>query len=180
MIKCFLSKVLCLFFFGTFAIGLSGCVTLESVVEDNIDGVYNNTLIAIPCDKLARTCTFSRKLKKNLEKTFASENKKVEVLVIQLPKNELVLNQPNHAEGLITAALAKDHNDLFIYFRPTKLKYSDNALYSVTYQVVGTDVASGREVWKSNLTTTGMFGPSIFAKKTVNKLFQRLETDKVL
>jgi hypothetical protein len=53
-------------------------------------------------------------------------------------------------------------------------------LQSASYQIIGIDLETKREVWKANFSSSGSFGPSTFAKSATQKIYQKLKDDKIL
>jgi hypothetical protein len=158
---------------------LSGCgVTLQSVVQTELAKTYNNPLIIIPIEY--RTDYFANNLKRNFEEIFVMNNKKVEIFLIKISKEELALNSNDGNEIKINNAIAQDKKDLILVFKPVKLEYYSGSLQSASYQITGIDTDTKREVWKANFSSSGSFGPSTFAKTSVQKIFQKLRDDKIL
>jgi hypothetical protein len=158
---------------------LSSCgVTLESVVQTEVSKKYDSPLIVIPFEY--RTGYFANKLKSNFEEIFAMNNIKVEILLVEISKEELALNSSNGNEIRINNAITQDKKDIVIIFKPVKLQYYNGELQSASYQITGIDCDTKREVWKANFSSSGSFGPSTFAKLSAQKIFQKLRDDKVL
>jgi len=159
---------------------VSSCgVTLESVVQTGLTKKYVNPLIVIPHD-IYQAAYFAKNLKKNFEETFKLNNQKVEVLLITVSQDNLSLNSSDSNEILINDAISKDKKDLIIIFKPIKLQYNNGALQSASYQLIGVDIETRKEVWKANFNSSGYFGPSTFAKASAQKIFQKLKDDKIL
>lgn len=159
----------------------SSCgVTLQSVVDNNLVKTYDNPLFVILYEK-NRTLNFTNNLKKNLEEIYSINNEKVELLLIeQSSKYDLTLNSIENVEMKINNAITKDGNDIVIVFIPVNLQYYNNTLHSITYQLVGTDIETKREVWKANFSSYGSFGPSTLAKASAQKIYRQLKIDRIL
>ncbi|MDP4208048.1 MAG: hypothetical protein Q8928_04455 [Bacteroidota bacterium] len=162
---------------------LSGCgVTLNSVVQKDLTKTYKNTLVILPFEK-HRTETFTDNLKRNLEETFTSNNQKIEVLLIEADdRDALKLNANDGNETLINNAVSRDKKDLVIFFKPVSLEYYNGyQLQAASYQLIGIDIETKKEVWKANFTSRGgSLGPSLFAKTSAQKIFQQIKADKIL
>ena len=166
---------------GVIILLLSSCgVTLQSVVDNNLTKTYDNPLLVIPYEK-HRTLNFSNNLKKNIEEIYSVNNEKVEVILIeQSSKADLTLNSTNDGEMKINNAITEDGKDIIIVFKPLNLQYYNNALQSISYQLIGTDIETRREVWKANFSSSGSFGPSTFARASAQKIYQQLKDDRIL
>jgi hypothetical protein len=157
----------------------SSCgVTLQSVVQTELAKTYNNPLIVIPFEY--QTEYFTNNLKRNFKEVFDLNNKKVEILLIEISKEELALNSNDGNEIKINNAIMQDKKDLILIFKPVKLQYYNGGLQSASYQITGIDLETKREVWKANFSSSGSFGPSTFAKTSVQKIYQKLKDDKIL
>lgn len=168
-----------IFLFTALVFVLSGCgVTLDSVVDNNLSKHYENPLLVIPYSE--ESFNFSKNLKYNIEGVFSQNKQKAEVLLIAIQKEELKLNNNNKNDALISNKVMSDSKDLVVMFRPQKLQYSNGSLQTASYQLVGIDVDTKREVWKANFSSSGSFGPSTFAKKSAEKIYLQLREDGVL
>ena len=148
------------------------------MVDSNLEKKYENPLLVIPYEN--QTLNFSNSLKRNLEEVFSINNQKVEVLLVKVGRGELTLNSNDATEVQINNSIVKDNKDLIIVFKPDQLQYYNGGLQSASYQLVGTDLQSKREVWKANFGSSGTFGPSTFAKASATKIYSQLKADGVL
>lgn len=162
---------------------LSSCgATLKSIVDSNLTKPYVNPLIVIPYDRSQGTRFWTKSLKLHLERVFTANNQNVEVIALEGSRSPLALNSGPERElnQMINDKIAEDNKDLIIYFKPLRAEFYNNSLQSVSYEIVGTDVESKREVWKANFSASGSFGPSVFAESSAKKIFERLRNDRVI
>ena len=164
---------------GIIIILFSSCgVKLQSVVQSGLTNVYENPLLVILYGE-NQTWFFSNDLKNTLEETFSLNHQKVEILLIETSKNKLVLNATDDIEMQINNVIKRDNKDLVIIFKPVRLGYSNGGLQSASYQLIGVDVGTKREVWKADFSSSGSFGPSTFAKASAQKIYQKLKEDRI-
>ena len=160
---------------------LTSCgVSIKSVVDSSaIEKPYENTLIVIPYEK-GSTRNFSNKLKEKIELEFKAEQKRVEVFIFEKESNGLTLNANSGIDRKINDAILNDQKDLLLVFKPTNLQYHNGGLQSATYELVGIDTKSKKEVWKATFNSSSSFGPAMFAEKSAKTIFEKLKTDKIL
>lgn len=173
MKKLFASGLIILFF--------SSCgVTLKSIVEKDLPQSYSNPLIVFPCVK--STEIFAYKLKDHFEDIFNANGKKIEMYLFSTTprKKELTLNEENVIDKEINERIQNGNKDLLILFKPIELFYYNSGLQSASYEITGIDVVTHKEVWKAEFKSTSSFGPSVFAKLGVKKIFEQLKKDQIL
>lgn len=171
-----MKKIITLLLFASI---LTSCgVTINSVAEDSAH-TYSNPLVIIPYKKYGPK-NFSNQLKKKIESHFRENETNVEVLVFQLPGNELKLNSENEIDEKIKATIADDEKDLLLVVQPTNLVYMNGTIQVADYQLSGLDTQTGNEVWKANFRSRSGLGPSLFANKTAKVIYKQLKEDKVL
>jgi hypothetical protein len=160
---------------------LTSCgVSIKSVVDNSlIDKPYNNPLIVIPYEK-GSTRNFSNKLKENIEIEFQSEQKPVEIFIFEKTSTGLTLNANSGIDQKINNVIINDKKDLLLIFNPTNLQYYNGGLQSATYELVGIDTQTKKEVWKATFNSNSSFGPAMFAEKSAKIIFEKLKADKVL
>ena len=154
--------------------------SIQSVVDYKaISNPYINPLIVIPYEN-SKAYTFSKMLKEKIELKFETEAQKVELLFLEQSSNSLTLNSKDSFEDKINYAIIDDEKDVVIIFRATDLRYYNNSLQSVSYEVVALETEKYREVWKANLSSKSSLGPSLFANKCAELVFEKLKSDGVL
>ncbi|MFA0960623.1 hypothetical protein AB9P05_02325 [Roseivirga sp. BDSF3-8] len=160
---------------------LSGCgVQLQSVVDPHLSTSYKRPLIVIPFES-GRTVTFSNSLKRHLEDVFSQNQQEVDVLLISADRrDELALNVEDDRDKKIANAIVEGGKDLVIFFKPEQLEYYNGTLQTASYQLIGIDTGTNREVWKANYSSSGSFGPSIFARASAEKIFKQLLDDNII
>ena len=154
--------------------------SIQSVVDQKaIPKPYINPLIVIPYEN-SKAYTFSKILKEKIELKFETEAQKVELLFLEQSSNSLTLNSKDSFEDKINYAIIDDEKDVVIIFRATDLRYYNNSLQSVSYEVAALETEKYREVWKANLSSKSSLGPSVFANKCAELVFEKLKSDGVL
>lgn len=166
--------------FGLIILLLSGCgISLQTVVEPNLTKTYDNLLLVIPYEH--NTLDFAEKFELTIEELFSTSNQKIEVLLFeQSSDTDLSLNSPADIEIKINNMITKDAKDLIIVFKPVSLEYLNDGLQSASYQLVGTDIETDREIWKANLSSSCAFGPVKVAKRSAREVYQKLKDDNIL
>lgn len=162
-------------------VSVSSCgIQIKSVVDKSVNtNAYSNPLIVIPYEN-GVTKNFASLLKQKIEEKFRTDNRKVEILLVEQSRNELKLNSTADINARINAAISSDNKDLILVFRPTKLQFYNGGLQSATYIITGTDLKSKKEVWKAEFTSGSSFGPSLFADKASTSIYEKLKTDGVI
>jgi hypothetical protein len=160
---------------------LTSCgVSIKSVVDSSaIEKPYDNPLIVIPYEK-GSTRNFTNQLKEKIEIEFDVAKKPVEIFIFEKQNNGLTLNANSGIDKKINDAIINDQKDLLLIFKPTNLQYYNGGLQSATYELVGIDTQTKKEVWKATFNSSSSFGPAMFAVKSAKTIFEKLKTDKVL
>lgn len=161
---------------------LTGCaVQLESVVDNSlIKQPYKNPLVVIPYEDYSIK-EFSNNLKDDLETTFKGNQRKIEVLAIELIGTSLTLNANKRIDQEVQKSMSNDPKDLLLVFQPTNIEFSEGGYRVFTYQITGIDTSTKKEVWKANFTATrGHLGAGKMAEQSARKIYERLVTDKVI
>lgn len=172
-----MKKIIAPILFGIF---VSGCgVTINSVVDGSVTEPYRNPLIVIPYAKY-KTENFSDKLKQKIEAEFQNDQKEVEVLLVEKSGEGLALNSNEDMYRKINDAIAHDEKDLLLIFNPTNLYYYNGGLQTATYELVGIDTRTKKEVWKAKFSSGSSFGPAMFAEESAKKIYERLKADNIL
>lgn len=163
------------------AILLSSCgASIHSIVDHNaIIKPFENPLVVIPYENY-KAFTFSNMLKNKVESKFQTEGQKVEILFLEQQNQSLSLNANDSFEDKINYAIIDDDKDIVIIFRPTNLRYLDGRLQSISYEIVGIETVTFKEVWKANLSSSSSLGPSLFADKCAELVYNKLKIDGVL
>ena len=158
----------------------SSCgVSIKSVVDSSaIKEPYKNPLIVIPYEY--STKNFSERLEEKLEEVFDENQQKIDIVLFERNKKELTLNEDNNLDQIISNSINKDNKDLLLIFRPTNLEYYNGGIQSATYELVGIDTKTKKEVWKASFNSSSSFGPALFAEKSAKKIYEKLKMDKVL
>lgn len=158
---------------------LSCGVSIKSVVDSSAIKVpYKNPLIVIPYEYT--TQNFSERLNEKLDEVFAENQEKIEIILYERNKKELTLNENDNIDQIISNSIKKDNKDLLLIFKPTNLEYYNGGIQSATYELVGIDTKTKKEVWKASFNSSSSFGPALFAEKSAKKIYEKLKTDKVL
>lgn len=162
-------------------VALSSCgVQIKSVVDKSVTTTpYSNPLIVIPYES-GITKNFTSLLKQKIEEKFRTDNRKVEILLVEQSRSELKLNSTADINAKIDSAISSDNKDLILIFRPTKMQFYNGGLQSATYLITGTDLKSRREVWKAEFSSSSSFGPSLFADKVATSIYDKLKLDSVI
>jgi len=163
----------------TLILFISSCVSIRSISDYSSKKQYENILIVIPYESGA-TKRFVNKLKIKLEEQFNASNTRIEFILFEKSKDNLVLNQEKLLNDRISIALSRDPKDLILYFYPTNLYYTNGQLQTVYYNAVGIDPSNKNEVWKAEFSTTGLFGPTMFAKQCAQIIYDKLKVDKII
>lgn len=161
---------------------LTGCaVQIESIVDNSlIKQPYKNPLVVIPYEDYSIK-EFSNNLKENLEVEFKGDQRKIEVLAIELTGTSLTLNANKRIDQEVQNSMSNDPKDLLLVFQPTDIEFSEGGYRVFTYQITGIDTNSKKEVWKANFTATrGNFGAAKMAEQSARMIYEKLITDKVL
>ncbi len=154
---------------------LFGCgVQKDSVVDyTNKKKAYTNVIFVMPYRKF-ETRNYINNLKEELDKIFASNQKKVEIITYENEKEGLKLNQDSQIQETVNTKIKEDAKDLLLILRPTHLVFTDGALQDFEYEIVGIDTETKKEVWKGEFRVRGQFGPSTFLKKSAAGIYEEL------
>ncbi|WP_298544801.1 hypothetical protein [uncultured Aquimarina sp.] len=98
----------------------------------------------------------------------------------QQKRTSLTLNHKNSIDQTIENKILSDQKDLLLIFKPTDLFFYEGALQKATYEIVGVDTQTKKEIWKANFSSASSFGPALFAEKSVQKIYNKLITDQIL
>jgi len=159
---------------------LTSCgVTIKSVADKSITEPYQKPFIVIPYEKYS-TKNFSKKLKEKIEIEFQNDNRSVNIYIFEKQNKGLSLNANNEVDKKINETILNGKIDLLLIFKPTHLQYTNGGLQSVTYELVGIDTKTKKEVWKAEFSSSGGFGPAMFAEKSAKIIYEKLKTDKIL
>lgn len=159
---------------------LTSCgVSIDSVVDKNLNRVYYKPLIVIPYEPGA-TRNFSNKLKEKLEIILQEEGKKADFIIFPKENNTLELNQGDAINERIGRAIVNGDKDILLIFKPTHLQFMDGGLQSATYELVGIDVNTKKEIWKAKFNSSSSWGPALFAEKSAQVIFDKLREDRVM
>ncbi|RZJ71452.1 hypothetical protein [Flavobacterium sp.] len=158
-----------------FLLSLISCgVQKDSIVDyTNKKKSYTNVIFVMPYRKF-ETKNYINNLKEELDKIFASNQKKVEIITFENEKEGLKLNQDSQIQETINAKIKEDAKDLLLILRPTNMMFTDGALQDFEYEIVGIDTSTKKEVWKGEFRVRGQFGPSTFLKKSANGIYEEL------
>jgi len=172
-----MKKTIIIIFIGLL---LTNCgVTIKSVADKSITEPFQKPFIVIPYEKYS-TKNFSKKLKEKIEIEFQKDNKDVEIFIFEKQNKGLSLNANNDVDKRINSTIINNNIDLLLIFKPTHLQYTNGGLQSVTYELVGINTKTKKEVWKAEFSSTGSFGPSMFAEKSAKTIYEKLKVDKIL
>jgi hypothetical protein len=159
---------------------LAGCgVTIESIVDSNLRTAYKKPLFVLFYEEYS-TDSFTGALKYSLQQEFNAQNIEAKVLRLEHVNEELSLNSKNDAEIEISQAVVSGASDFVIIVSATGLRYQDGMLNSATFQLVGIDTSTNREVWKAKLKASSAVGPSLFVEQAARKIMEQLKIDRVL
>lgn len=159
---------------------LSSCgASLQTIVDHNaIPKPFENPLIVIPYT--SQSFSFSKNLKNNIELKFQAEDQKIEILFLHQESNTLTLNSNDSFEDKVNYAIINDDKDIVFIFKTTGLRYYNSSLESIDYEVVGIETNNFKEVWKGTMYSSSTVGPSLFANKCAELLYDKLKIDGVL
>ncbi|WP_053976773.1 hypothetical protein [Mangrovimonas xylaniphaga] len=160
---------------------LTSCgVYIKFVVDySGTNRPYGNPLIVIPYER-GSTRNFTNKLKENMEAKFEEDAKQVEILLFEKAKKGLTLNTSEGREAQVNSSIVSGNKDLLLLFNPTNMQYYNGGLISVTYELVGIDTQTNKEVWKATFNSSSSLGPAMFAEKSAKTIFEKLKADKVI
>lgn len=158
---------------------LNSCgVSITSVVDNSVTSkMYENSLIIIPY--IRSTKNFSEKLKEKIQIEYVANNNKVEFILFEKKEKGLSLNSNNDIDNKINNTIINRKKDLLIIFKPTNLSYMDGGLRSATYEIVGIDTETKKEIWKAEFNSQSGMGPALLAEKSAKTIYDKLKTDNI-
>ena len=124
----------------------------------------------------------SEKLGNVLSKLVATDNKKMDLLLLERHEQELKLNSHDDVNEKINDAVKINQNDVVLFFKPTRLEMGNGGFSDIKYLVTAIDAGTGNEVWKAEFHWSGgsFAGPGVIAESICKSLYGRLEGDGVL
>lgn len=171
-----MKKIVLLLLFPFF---IFSCVSLHSVTDKQLEKPYNRILFYGHYDK--HTQRLFKKVESFLATEFDSTRTKIDFSFTY--KNDRLLKLDYNSSGDSILAIANSNNDdLIILLVPTRimLQNYNTSIQNIDFVIRAIDIRSGKEVWKSQMYISSIFGASSKARKVSKKLYLQLKNDRII
>ena len=153
----------------------NSCVTINSVADSTQNAKYKRVLVVLPSSR-HRVPMFITNLKVKMEEQLSERSLLVDNLD-QVFEDDIKLN--TDIKPKIDSAAKSNHDDLVLHF--TIVGYDPSIFTSLTYEIVATDCATKKEVWKADDSFYSFFiGPYWFNTLNAKKIILKLQEDGII
>lgn len=169
-------KIFLLIFLSFFITSCS--IQINSIVNsDEYVGSYDEPLVIIIDDE--SIINFSADLDKKLAIALSTHTSQINIKRLFIPDKQLSFDIVN--PGFFIEKLVEKHNpDLLLIFNPTAVKFTDNKLTGITYEITGYDTKTNKAIWKaivdSGTVTVMNRASSLFTEA----ITENLKRDKII
>jgi|WetSurMetagenome_2_1015567.scaffolds.fasta_scaffold614736_2 hypothetical protein len=158
---------------------VSSCVSLHSVTDTKLEKPYDRVLFYGHYDN--RTKRLYKKIELFLATKFDSTKTKIDFSFTYKNDRSLRFDNDSSSDGILAVAKSKN-DDLILLLVPTRmmLQNYNTSIQNIDFVISGIDIKSGKEVWKSQLYISSIFGVSFEARNASKKLFLQLKNDRII